>query len=95
MKQLLLLLPLLCFSPQPAMATAWAVWLAGIYCDARNAGFDNDRAVEMMFYEGNNSHMDHIQKGFKNAMTNDRDLALDMILLHVDKRRGLDICGVD
>ena len=77
------------------MQLTGAIWLAHTYCEARQSGFDNGRAVEMMFYEGNNSSMDHIQRGFKNAMTNDRDLALDMILLHVDKRRAIDICGVD
>ena len=68
MKRLLLLLPLVCcVNTRPAHATDWAIWLAHTYCEARQSGFDNDRAVEMMFYEGNNGY-DHIRIPWQKAM---------------------------
>ena len=61
----------------------------------REAGFDIDSAVEMMFNERKNKSRDRSQRSSKQAMTNNRDLALDMILLHVDKRLAIDIYGAD
>ena len=49
----------------------------------------------MMFNERKNRSRDRIQRSSKHAMTDDRDLALDMLSPYVDKRLAIDIYGAD
>ena len=52
MKRLLLLLPLLClFNARPLFAVDWAVWLSGVYCQAREAGLNHSLLfIEFLTY---------------------------------------------
>ena len=93
MKRLLLLLPLLSsFNARPVLAVGWAHWLAYTYCEARQAGFGHERAVEMMFYEGNNGY-DHIRIPWQKAMREDRQLANEIVSVEIGKRDELGMCG--
>ena len=96
MKRLLLFLPLLClFNARPVFAVDWAVWLSGVYCQAREAGFNHRRAIEMMNYEGFNATGAYavLRDKWQEAQSENEKLTSDIIYSKVKERHSAGVCG--
>ena len=96
MKRLFLLLPLLClFNARPVFAVDWAVWLSGVYCQAREAGFNHRRAIEMMNYEGFNATGAYavLRDKWQKAQGENEKLTSDIIYSKVKERHSAGVCG--
>ena len=96
MKRLLLLVPLLCLlSPRPALAVDWAVWLSGVYCQAREAGFNHERALEMMNYEGANASGAYaiLRDKWQKSQNENGKLTSEIIYSKVQERYRIGVCG--
>ena len=96
MKRVLLFLPLLClFNTRPVLAVDWAVWLSGVYCQAREAGFNHRRAIEMMNYEGFNATGAYavLRDKWQKAQSENEKLTSDIIYSKVKERHSAGVCG--
>ena len=96
MKRLLLLLPLLCFfNARPVFAVDWAVWLSGVYCQAREAGFNHQRAIEMMNYEAKYANGGYaiLRDQWQKAQSENEKLTSDIVYSKVKERYSAGVCG--
>ena len=96
MKRLLLFLPLLClFNARPVFAVDWAVWLSGVYCQAREAGFNHPRAIEIMNYEANNATGGYaiLRDRWQKAYRENKQLTIDIISSKMKERSRAGVCG--